>query len=126
MYKVLVIDDEPVLRATFKHILEESGYEVWVAENGVVGVDRCREIHPDLVITDIWMPEQDGFATIRILRDEFPDIRIIAMSAGARLEDGAIEDLCLVRKPIDATAMTALVAKTLQKRPPGPSEYRVN
>lgn len=117
MYRVVVIDDELTLRVTFQHVLEEQGYKVWVAENGSEGIKTCKEVLPDLVITDILMPDLDGFTTIEALRSEFPQLPIIAMSAAA---DSAGKDHAIrcgaqsfVEKPIDSARMMSLVAETL-------------
>ena len=84
--RILIIDDEPVLRMTFRHILEEEGHEVLDAEDGEAGVAMCRESHPDLVITDMIMPKQAGSATVAILTKEFPAMPVIAMSgAGVKV-----------------------------------------
>ena len=122
MSRVLVIDDERCLRVTFKHILEEEGYEVYVAEDGKSGLEACREVHPDLVITDILMPIQDGFATIDLLNHEFPKLPILAMSAAA---DSAGIDQALrsgattfVQKPVDIATLVRLVSELLALRTP--------
>ena len=64
MSRILIIDDEPVLRLTLRYFLEQAGHEIWDAENGRVGVEICRSAHPDLVVTDIMMPEQEGVADV--------------------------------------------------------------
>jgi len=64
--------------------LEPEGYQVETAPNGKVGL-RIQEENPcDLVITDIFMPEKEGIETIRELRRDFPDVKIIAMTGGFR------------------------------------------
>lgn len=84
MAKILVIDDEPQIRTMLKDILENEGYEVIEAENGEVGIRQYKNDPTDVVITDIVMPDKEGIATIRELKQEFPDIKIIAMSGGGR------------------------------------------
>ena len=85
MARILVIDDEDLVRFTVEQILMSAGHVVATAENGAAGVRRQREIRFDLVITDIMMPEQDGIETIRALKAEFPDLPIIAISGGGRM-----------------------------------------
>ena len=82
--RILVIDDEPLVRDMVRQILERAGYEVLDAPDGKVGMQRVREQVFDLVITDILMPEQEGIETIRMLHREFPQIRILAISGGGR------------------------------------------
>ncbi|NUO19326.1 response regulator [bacterium] len=85
MTRILVIDDDPNIRQMVCRMLEREGYEVEVASNGKEGIDKFRAVPASLVITDIIMPEQEGIETIRMLRTDFPDCRIIAMSGGGRI-----------------------------------------
>lgn len=64
MARILVVDDEAGLRSGLRDILEGEGHSVVEAGNGVLGVQRFREEQFDLVITDIIMPDQEGFETI--------------------------------------------------------------
>jgi DNA-binding response OmpR family regulator len=84
MKKVLVIDDDVMVRASIVHILEDGGYEVLSAEDGIRGMAAFRSEHPDLVITDIVMPEQEGIQTINEIRSAKPDAKIIAISGSGR------------------------------------------
>ena len=82
--RILVIDDESQIRAMLRQLLDSQGYEVLTAINGKEGVLKYRN-HPfDLVITDIIMPEKEGIEMIMELKQEFPEIKIIAMSGGGR------------------------------------------
>ena len=118
---ILVIDDEPVLRATIKHMLEEKGYRVWVAENGHEGLQVFRKNRPDIVITDMVMPIIDGFAMIDSLRRECPGLPIIAMSAFVEpermeqpLDSGAF---CYLTKPVDMSVLFDLIRAILVPQP---------
>lgn len=81
---VLVIDDEPGIRTLLRHALEREGHQVLEAENGRKGMRALRDAAVDVVITDIIMPEQEGFETIFELRRTRPDLKIIAISGGGR------------------------------------------
>jgi two-component system chemotaxis response regulator CheY len=83
MPSVLVVDDQDQVRQLIRETLEQAGYEVEEACDGKEGLDRYRVRSTDLVIMDILMPDQDGLETIMTLRQEFPDIRIIAMTGGS-------------------------------------------
>ncbi len=85
MPQVLVIDDNDQLRDVIKETLSRAGYETLVASDGKEGVDLYRKEKPDLIITDIIMPEKGGPEVIFELQKEFPDIKIIAMSGGGRI-----------------------------------------
>lgn len=83
MASVLIIDDDVSIRRVLRTALERRGYTVDEAGDGLAGVQRFRAVPADLVITDVFMPDQDGIETIQQLRDEFPDCRILAISGGA-------------------------------------------
>lgn len=85
MHRILAIDDDPNVRQMICRMLERNGYEVVTAANGADGVKEYRSNPPDAVVTDIIMPEQEGIETIRQLKSEFPDCRIIAISGGGRV-----------------------------------------
>lgn len=85
MARVLVIDDDPLVRAMLKQTLEKSGYEVADASDGAEGIGLFRQKPADVVITDIIMPGKDGWETIVELRRDFPDVKIIAISGGDRI-----------------------------------------
>jgi CheY-like chemotaxis protein len=85
MAKILVIDDDSAVRSTIGRILQRKGYEVVFAENGLRGVAVFHEELPDLVITDMIMPGQDGVETIRAILRVRPDAKIIAASGGGRV-----------------------------------------
>lgn len=80
--KALVIDDEAAIRAMIAAILRGEGYSVQEAQDGRAGFRLFQEHRPELVITDIIMPDQEGIETIRRLRAESPAVIIIAMSGG--------------------------------------------
>ena len=85
MPTVLVIDDEALVRDLLGRILMKAGLTVFTAEDGRRGVEIFDQKNPDVVITDIIMPEMGGVQAIRELRQRRPDVPIIAMSGGGRL-----------------------------------------
>ncbi|MDA3926757.1 MAG: response regulator [Kiritimatiellae bacterium] len=80
--RILVIDDEEQIRSVLHKLLSQAGYEVMLAEDGQQGLNCCHQQPVDLVITDIVMPGKEGLGTIRELRRDFPDLKIIAISGG--------------------------------------------
>jgi len=82
---ILVIDDDEVIRSLLRSLLERDGYDVMEAENGKIGLKLIRENGADLVITDLIMPEKEGIETIRELRRDFSDVKIIAISGGGTI-----------------------------------------
>ena len=82
--RVLVVDDDADMRLTLKLALEIAGYTVDVAANGREAVARQRQSPADVLITDIFMPDADGFEAIDAFRKQFPATRIIVVSGGAQ------------------------------------------
>ena len=87
MKSVLVIDDDPGLLESIKDILEDNNFEVFTAINGLDGIDFIKQNSPDIILTDIIMPEEDGMGLIRVLNDSDETYNIIAMSGGGRMAD---------------------------------------
>ncbi|WP_372807281.1 response regulator [Pontiella sp.] len=83
MNRILLIDDDPTLRKLFSQFLSKNGYEVSQAENGKIGLDQIELEKPDLIITDILMPEMDGLEILLALRKK-STVPIIAISGGMR------------------------------------------
>lgn len=84
MHRILIIDDEPLIRVSVREALEMAGYEVIEAENGMEAVDYMSDSRPDVLITDIMMPAKEGVATIREFRTLYPDLPIIAISGAGK------------------------------------------
>jgi CheY-like chemotaxis protein len=80
--RILIVDDNADMRLTTKLLLEMEGYEVELAANGREAIEVQRARPAQVLLTDLFMPDADGFETIERFRKEFPGIRIIAMSGG--------------------------------------------
>jgi len=81
-FRILVVDDEPLLRETATLILQSEGYEVLTAADGVEGLNSLGKSLPDLIISDLNMPRMSGFEFLAVVRQRFPHIATIAMSGG--------------------------------------------
>ena len=88
MARILIIDDDAQVLAMLKQTLEREGYEVVDAPDGKVGIKLYQEDPADLIITDIIMPEKEGIEMIMELKRDFPDVKIIAISGGGRIDPG--------------------------------------
>jgi CheY-like chemotaxis protein len=121
---VLVVDDHADILAFMRAALEGAGYEVHTAAEGAAGMALLRERGADVLITDIFMPGQEGFETIRRCKAEFPQTRIIVMSAGAvpgMTHDflqgaGLLAEGATLRKPFSAEQLLEAVGGALQRR----------
>src|SRR2546427_9901488 len=118
MARILVIDDDPVLRAMIEQTLNSVGHEVVLAADGREGVAQYRTRPADVVITDIYMPNQGGLETIIELRHRFPGVAIIALSGTAAARTmlsiaqkfGAV---ALLQKPFGIGEWLSAVGKAL-------------
>jgi len=82
MKKVLIVDDAAFMRAAIKTILERNGFEVvGEAADGAQAVEKYMELKPDLVTMDITMPEMDGIAALKAIKEKDPSATIIMCSA---------------------------------------------
>jgi two-component system chemotaxis response regulator CheY len=103
MTKILVIDDDAIVRKTIVQLLEDDGYQDQVsADDGRRGMALFRNAQPDLVISDVIMPEQEGIQTISEMRKAKPDAKIIVMSGGGRMGNADFLKIALALGAIDA------------------------
>ena len=123
MAKVLVIEDDPVARAIVVRTLEAQGHTTVCARDGKRGIASFHSEQPDLVITDIIMPEQEGIETIRMIRNARPDAKIIAMSGGGRVGNteflaiALLAGICdVIAKPFEPGDLADRVARCLGGR----------
>lgn len=80
--RVLVVDDAAFMRMMIKDILSKNGFEVaGEAENGAVAVKLYKELNPDIVTMDITMPEMDGIAAVKAIKEIDPRAKVIMCSA---------------------------------------------
>ena len=121
MTKILVIEDNPIVLDTLSRVLQTGGYEVVVAKDGVDGLAAFRLEQPDLVVSDMIMPGQEGTETIRYILAEEPDAKIVAISGGGRIGNIDFLDLAkkmgataVLAKPFDPDDLLAIVANCLK------------
>ncbi len=120
MARILIVDDEELVRLTLRQILEGSGHTVVEAENGNNAFRVLEDVGADLVITDLLMPEKEGLETIGELRRSWPDVKIVAMSGGGRLNGRDFLDIArklgahdILSKPFGAKQLRDLVSNVL-------------
>jgi two-component system, chemotaxis family, chemotaxis protein CheY len=107
MARILVIDDDHLVRDTLKSFLQVEGHTVLLAVDGNDGLRQCREQIVDLVICDIFMPEKEGIETVREMRQMMPTVPIVTMTGGARVVPSASN-----RGQTDYLQMSRLVGAT--------------
>ncbi len=117
MARIIIIDDDEMLRNMVARGLKAAGHEVSVAGNGFDGVKMFRQESADLIVTDLNMPH-GGLPTIRVLRGEFPNLPIIAMSGNSNNLDvaGAIGATRILSKPFTPAELAAAIAEVLPSK----------
>jgi DNA-binding NtrC family response regulator len=118
--RVLLVEDKDSLREMLRHALEREGHAVLEATNGPEAARALLQSQPDLVLSDLRLPDGDGFGVLRNAKELDADIPVIVMTAFGRIEDavtamkeGALDFLA---KPIDPDHLLLLVARALEQR----------
>jgi CheY-like chemotaxis protein len=121
MARILVIDDDSAVRLSVKLVLEHAGHEVICESDGSQGLREFATAAPQLIVTDIIMPNKEGIETIIEIRARDAKIPILAMSGGGRvgnvefleaaIRHGANE---ILRKPFERQDLTAAVDRLLR------------
>lgn len=124
MRQILVIDDDAVMRKIFERTLTFAGYNVRSASDGKEGMTLLRDVAPDLIVTDLFMPNQEGLETIMEIRKSLPQVPIIAISGGYLASNsmlfiarqvGAVQ---VLKKPFSADVLLHAVENVLRTGEP--------
>lgn len=121
MKKIVIIEDDQILRSTLRELLELNSYRVFAAEDGIAGVQLAKEINPDLIICDIMMPRLSGIGVVQELKEHrlFYSVPFIFLTAKSDLSDiregmeiGADD---YVTKPFRADTILKAISARLEK-----------
>ena len=125
-YRLLVIDDDALTRQVFQTSLSGEGYEVCVAKDGFAALAQMRGALPDLIVTDLKMPNMSGFEFLSIARRRFPQIPAIAMSGEfqAPVEPLGVLADAFFPKPCRFEELKAKISDLLHDAPPRPAIKR--
>jgi DNA-binding NtrC family response regulator len=120
MIKILVINDEKILRKRMKSFLELDGYETFTAENGEEGLEIFLKENPDIALVDIKLPGIAGIEVLRQIKEEEKDTEVIMITGRGGI-DTAIEALKkdafgYLQKPIDYNELEVAIKKALKKQ----------
>jgi two-component system, response regulator, stage 0 sporulation protein F len=112
MAKILLVEDDDLVRDMLTQVLERASHQVTCAANGEEATDCLKKEAPDIMVTDIIMPKKSGITLISEVKNRHPNLEIIAISGGGRLDPAGYLDLSETlgasvsfEKPIDNTAL---------------------
>ncbi len=116
MAKILIVDDSKIIRRVLVNTLTEAGHEVIAeAANGEEALKELENVTPDLITLDITMPVMDGLETLKAVREKYPELKVIMISAAGQknkvlqaLKDGALD---FIRKPFEKDDMLEVIGK---------------
>jgi DNA-binding response OmpR family regulator len=118
--RILIVDDERMIADTLSAIFRGAGYETYTAYNGRLGLDAARTLRPELVLSDVAMPEMDGVQMAMQIRRSQPKVRVLLLSGQSETSDllrSAREngfDFELLQKPIHPEEIMRRVAEELK------------
>ena len=126
--KILVVDDDPAVRESVSEILAAEGAEVALVGNGREAIERIRRERFDLVLSDVVMPEMDGYELFQAARREAPDTPVVLMTAFYYDQDHVIKrsrleglDGVLFKKPVNPERLVKTLAELITRAQPRPS-----
>jgi DNA-binding NtrC family response regulator len=116
--RILVVDDNINMCITLQDILLDDGYDVLISDNGQEALDIIDKNEPHLIITDMRMPNIDGLELLQIVKDRYPNIEIIIMTALGEVDSylkamkiGAFE---YITKPINPKMLKSIITRILK------------
>lgn len=119
--KILLVDDEASVIKVVRRRLETQGYAVVTAADGIEGLEKAMEERPDLIISDVMMPDLDGYSMIRALRGkpEFAKTPIIVLTAKDRMQEllhfEGIKDCDYIIKPFETEVLLEKIAQLMKR-----------
>ena len=120
MSNILIVDDEQSYRQLLTLVFESDGHSIRTAANGREAVELVAEEAPDVIVSDVRMPDMDGIEMLRAVRETHPDLGVVFMTAHASVESAreafklGADDF--VTKPFDVEELKLIVRKTLEKQ----------
>ena len=117
--RILIMEDDESIRLALRRALDQAGYEVSEAANGVEGAAIYRQTPQDLIITDLLMPDQDGVEALLDLKHYLPNVKIIVISGNAQEFLPIARDLGAHRtfaKPFQQAEILEAVAELLSEK----------
>src|SRR4051812_12938780 len=126
-YRILLVDDDPSVRNLGQALLESEGYEVLCAQDGFDGLASLKHSLPDVIISDLRMPNMNGFEFLSVVRQRFPHIAVIAISGeftGFEVPESVIADAFFQKGSYEAAQLFEKIGELLQEMPARPRPGR--
>ncbi len=114
-HRVLIVDDEPQVRATIREALAYEGYDVTEASDGAAALAAMRDTPPDAVLLDLWMPVMDGWHFRREQLRSHPNVPVVVLSA-LDVSDARLKELradAVIGKPFELDALYEAIARVI-------------
>ncbi len=125
MAKILLVEDDELVRDMLAQVLKKASHEVTCAADGEAAAQLLQQADPDVMVTDIIMPKKSGITLISEVKNRHPNMEIIAISGGGRLDPIGYLDLSenlgasiSFEKPVDNTALLMAIDLLLQGKKP--------
>jgi CheY-like chemotaxis protein len=128
-FRILFVDDEPAVRTTAGAVLEAAGYEVLTAADGMEALHCLDEAQPDLIISDLRMPNMSGFEFLAVVRNRFPQIPTIALSGEYvtdNIPDGLLADTFFQKGDYSVADLLNKVKELVRQAPERPVQGKRN
>jgi len=111
---ILIMDDDLAMQTVLEIALREAGYPVLLASDGQEGIEKLRTLKPDLVVSDIMMPQMDGVEAFHLIKEQLQDdgIPIFIMTALSRkpwFADMEADGAVIIQKPFEVDQFVQLV-----------------
>jgi CheY-like chemotaxis protein len=128
-YRILVVEDEPSLRTLATSLLQSKGYEVLCAEDGFEGLIALKRALPDVIISDLRMPNMNGFEFLSVVRRRFPAIPVVVVSgefSGLNVPESVLADAFFAKGQYKPNDLLKKIAELLHELPTRPRAGKPN
>jgi len=119
IYSILIVEDDPGVQKFLKELLLDNGYSIQLASDGIEAIECIQKAQPDLVILDLGLPKVSGEAVVSEIRKNYPDLRVIILSAKDTIND-VVQGLSLgaddyMTKPFMSDELLARIKARLKR-----------
>jgi CheY-like chemotaxis protein len=122
--RILVVEDDATVRQTISKLLDEEGYDVSTATDGFDALLHLQQAIPDLMLSDLNMPQMSGFELLSVVRRRFPEILVVASSGAyysSAIPDGVIADAFYAKGQENAAELLEIIARLVRT---GPADHK--